>query len=113
MMLKMTPGQPRIPGDRLDFRDEVYQHLFRPGESEPSGQIEFDISVSDTATSKGITGFRRVTVSNWQRIGRLTLTEAVASYNGDHVVQFHHPGWRENPNDPSTAIRANERRVRK
>lgn len=113
MMLKMTPGQPRIQGDRLDFRDEVYAHIFRPGENEPSGAIEFDISVSDTAKTSGITGFRRVKVSNWQRIGRLTLTEAVASYNGDHVVQYHHPGWRENPNDPATAIREHERRVRK
>ena len=113
MMLKMTPGQPHIPGDRLDFRDEIYAHIFKPGESEPTGSIEFDISVSDTARTSGIPGFRRVAVSNWKRIGRVTLTEAVASFNGDHVVQFHHPGWRDNPNDPSTAIRENERRVRK
>lgn len=113
MMLKMTPGQRRIEGDRLDFRDEIYGHIFRPGESEPSGSIEFEISVSDTAKTSGIPGFRRVKVSDWRRIGRVTLTEAVASFNADHVVQFHHPGWREDPNDPSTAIRRHGERVLK
>ena len=113
LMLKMAPGQPRIPGDELDFRDEVYAHIFKPGDSEPSGSIVFDIFVSDTGRRRGVAGLRRVQVTGWQRIGRLTLTEAVASYNGDHVFHIHHPGWREDRNDPSTAVRAGERRVRK
>jgi len=29
------------------------------------------------------------------------------------VIQFHHPGWRDNKDDPSTVIRAHEQRVRK
>jgi len=53
-----------------------------------------------------------VTVTDWQRIGTLRFSEAVCSYNGDHVIHFHHPGWRDNKNDPSTAIRSGERRVR-
>jgi hypothetical protein len=52
-----------------------------------------------------------VTVTDWKRIGRLRFTEAIASYNADHVVQFHHPGWRDNANDAKTAIRAGEKRV--
>jgi hypothetical protein len=112
MLLKMAAGQRRIDGDRLDFRDEIYGHLFRPGETQPSGAMEFDISVSNTGRRSGFPGFQRVTVTDWQRIGRLRFTEAVASYNADHVIQFHHPGWRDDANDPSTAIRAHEQRVR-
>ena len=44
--------------------------------------------------------------TDWQRIGRVRFTEAICSYNADHVIQFRHPGWRENPNSPSTAIRS-------
>lgn len=112
LLLKMKPGQRRIAGFDLDFRDEIYQHLYEDGADEPTGTIEFDIFVSDIGISKGIPGLRRVTVEDWRRIGQLTLTEAVASYNADHVVHFRHPGWRENRNDPATAVRRNEQRVR-
>ncbi|HTN84013.1 MAG TPA: hypothetical protein VL242_10015 [Sorangium sp.] len=112
MLLKMAPRQARIQGEDLDFRDEVYAHLFKPGAPEPTGSIVFDISVSDRGESVGIPGFRRVKVTDWRRIGRITFTEAVASYNADHVVHFHHPGWRDNRNDAKTAIRSGGRRVR-
>jgi hypothetical protein len=113
MLLKPAPGQPRIDGDDLDFRDEIYAHIFKPGDARPSGSIEFDLSVSDTARRFGLAPLRRVKVSAWRRIGRVTFTEAVASYNSDHVIQFHHPGWRDDRDDPSTAIRSGERRVRR
>ncbi|KYF94024.1 hypothetical protein BE17_40560 [Sorangium cellulosum] len=112
MLLKMAPRQARIQGEDLDFRDEVYAHIFKPGAPEPTGSMVFDISVSDTGESVGIPGFRRVKVTNWRRIGRITFTAAVASYNADHVVHFHHPGWRDNRNDAKTAIRSGGRRVR-
>ena len=114
MLLKMPPGQRRIEGNRLDFRDEIYAHIFKhPGDPEPTGTMEFDIFVSDNGRRRGIPGFRRVVVSDWKRIGKLTFKEAIASYNSDHVIQFHHPGWRDNKDDPSTVIRAHEQRVRK
>lgn len=112
LLLKMAPGQRRIEGDALDFRDEIYAHLFKPGDQVPTGTMEFDLFVSDTGRRRGFPGLRRVTVTDWQRIGSVTFTEGVASYNADHVIHFHHPGWRDNKNDPSTAIRAGERRVR-
>lgn len=112
MLLKMADGQRRIEGNGLDFRDEVYAQLFNPGDDRPTGAMSFDICVSDTGRRQGFPGFKRVTVTNWQRIGTMRVTEAVSSYNGDHVIHFHHPGWRDNKNDPSTAIRANEQRVR-
>jgi hypothetical protein len=112
MMLKMATGQRRIEGGDLDFRDEIYAHMYKAGDQEPSGSMDFDIFVSDRGRRSGFPGFRRVTVTDWQRIGTLRFTEAVASYNADHVIHFHHPGWRDNKNDPSTAIRSNEQRVR-
>jgi hypothetical protein len=75
--------------------------------------MEFDISVSSYGRKSGVQGLSRVTVTDWQRIGKLRFTEAVASYNSDHVVQFHHPGWRDDRNDPSTYVRVNEERVRR
>jgi hypothetical protein len=113
MRLKMAPGQRRIDGDGLDFRDEIYAHLFTPGQAGPAGSIAFDISVSDAGQRRGLNTLRRVIVTDWQPIGRLTFTEAVASYNGDHVIHFHHPGWRDDRNDRATAIRKDELRVRR
>jgi hypothetical protein len=112
ILLKMVDGQRRIEGDDLDFRDEIYGHIFKPGDSEPTGSMEFDISVSNTGKRSGFQGLSRVTVKDWQRIGRLRFTETICSYNADHVIQFRHPGWRENRNNPSTAIRSGEQRVR-
>jgi hypothetical protein len=113
MLLKMSSGQPRIDGRHLDFRDEIYNHIFKPGDSAPTGVMEFDISVSSTARLSGVQGLSRVTVSDWKRIGKLQFTEAIASYNADHVIQFHHPGWRDDRNDPSTHVRVNELRCRR
>jgi hypothetical protein len=113
MLFKMTPGQRQIEGRHLDFRDEIYGHLFNPGDVQPTGVIEFDISVSSYGRKTGVQGLSRVAVQDWQRIGRLRFTEAVASYNADHVIQFHHPGWRDDRNDPSTNVRVNEIRVRR
>jgi hypothetical protein len=113
MLLKMTPGQQKIDGRHLDFREEIYSHIFKPGDSRPTGVMEFDISVSNYGRRRGVQGLSSVTVTDWQRIGKLRFTEAVASYNGDHVVQFHHPGWRDDRNDPSTYVRVNEERVRR
>jgi hypothetical protein len=69
--------------------------------------------VSSSGRKTGVQGVSRVAVEDWQRIGRLRFTEAVASYNADHVIQFHHPGWRDDRNDPSTHVRVNETRVRR
>jgi hypothetical protein len=113
MLFKMTPGQRKVEGRHLDFRDEIYAHMFNPGDTQPTGSMEFDIAVSSYGRRTGVQGLSRVAVDDWQRIGRLRFTEAVCSYNGDHVIQFHHPGWRDDRNDPSTYIRVNETRVRR
>ena len=42
----------------------------------------------------------------------MTFDNAVASYNGDFVIHFRHPTWRLDRNDPKTATRVDERKVR-
>src|SRR6266852_813738 len=42
----------------------------------------------------------------------LIFDHAVVSYNGDFVIHFNHPTWRDDRNDPSTARRVNEHKVR-
>jgi hypothetical protein len=34
----------------------------------------------------------------------MTFTAAGASFNGDRVVHFNHPPWRNDRNDPRTAV---------
>ncbi len=106
MLLKMAPGQRHIEGGDIDYRDELAAHL------DDDGTLRFDVSVSDANRTKGRGPLKVVRVRNWRRIGSITFHEGVVSYNGDHVLHFHHPGWREDRNDPATAVRMNERRVR-
>ncbi|HEY1192105.1 MAG TPA: hypothetical protein VGE74_31040, partial [Gemmata sp.] len=105
MRLLVSPQQPRIPGDRIDFRDEVLAQIYDAGNPVPQRQLVFDIEVSDTGYTTGPAIYQRRIISNWKPIGRLTFTEAVASYNGDFVIHFHHPAWRTDRNDPATARR--------
>ncbi|MDX0411597.1 hypothetical protein GOC69_12180 [Sinorhizobium medicae] len=113
MMFKMAPDQPRITGEGLDFREEIYRHIFDSGAASPTGTMEFDIWVAPYGRKSGIRGLTTVKVDDWERIGKLRFKEAVASYNGDHVIHFHHPGWRDDRNDRSTYIRSRETRVRR
>jgi len=112
MRLQVDPGQPRIPGDALDFRDEIMAQIYDRGDPVPKRTLTFDIEVTDEGTTHGPAFFQRRRFANWTRIGRLVFSEAVASYNGDFVIHFNHPTWRDDRNDPSTATRVNERKVR-
>jgi hypothetical protein len=103
----------RFSSDGNETKRGQRRSIRKPGDAEPTGVMEFDISVSSYGRKSGLQGLSRVTVTDWQRIGKLRFTEAVASYNADHVVQFHHPGWRDDRNDPSTYVRVNEERVRR
>jgi len=102
MQLSVAPGQPVIAGDALDFRDEIMAHIYDRGDAQPKRKLIFRIETSDTGTTRG-PGFReRREITNWRPIGTITFDEAVASYNGDHVIHFNHPPWRDDRNDPST-----------
>lgn len=111
MQLTVDPAQPVVPGDDLDFRDEVLAQIYDPGDPQPKRRLTFRIAVSDEGSTKGPPVFQRRTIHNWKEIGTLTFDHAVASYNGDFVVHFNHPVWRTDRNDPATAKRKDGKRV--
>lgn len=106
MRLLVASEQPRIEGDHLDIRDEVLAQIFDKGDPIPKRRLVFHIEVTDEGWTLNILGFVRRRFKNWRRIGKLTFDNAVASYNGDRVIHFNHPGWRNQPNNPATANRA-------
>lgn len=112
MQLLVAPGQPVIPGDDLDVRDEVMAHIFDPGDPSPKRTLTFNIEVTDEGHTSGSPFRVRRTFRNWRRIGTMVFDNAVISYNGDCVLHFTHPTWRSDRNDPSTATRINEVKVR-
>jgi hypothetical protein len=112
MRLLVAPEQPRIPGEALDFRDEIMAQIYDRGDPSPKRVLTFNIEVSDEGTTSGPSFYERRTITNWRRIGQITFDEAVVSYNGDYVSHFSHPTWRDDQNDPATATRVNERKVR-
>jgi hypothetical protein len=111
MRLTVSPDQPRIPGELLDFRDEVMAQIFDKGDPEPRRKLVFNIELTDEGITTGTQIRQRRTFKNWRHVGTLTFDNAVISYNGDCVIHFNHPTWRENKNDPSTATRVNGRKV--
>jgi hypothetical protein len=108
----VAPEQPRIPGDRLDFRDEIMAQIYDRGDPAPKRTLAFDIEVTDEGRTSGPKVRERRTFRNWRRIGRMVFDRAVASHNGDAVIHFSHPTWRDDRNDPRTATRVNGRKVR-
>jgi hypothetical protein len=112
MRLLVAADQPRIPGDELDFRDEIIHQIVDRDSRSPRRTLTFDIEVTDDGRVFGLPGLQRRTFDPWQRIGKMTFVDVVASYNGDFVLHFHHPTWRDDRNDPSTATRSGARRVR-
>jgi hypothetical protein len=111
MRLLVAPEQPRIEGEALDFRDEIMAQIFDRGDPQPKRALTFNIEVTDEGTTRGLPFFQRRTFNHWRRIGRMVFDNAVASYNGDFVIHFSHPTWRNNRNDPSTVARVNGRKV--
>ena len=110
MRLLVAPGQPRIPGDALDFRDEVMAQIYDRGDPAPRRTLTFHIEITDDGSTRGTPAFQRRTFSNWRHVGKLTFDAAVASYNGDFVIHFNHPTWRSDRNDPATATRVDGRK---
>jgi hypothetical protein len=111
MRFLVAPEQPRIEGEGLDYRDEIMAQIFDRGDTKPKRTLTFNIEVTDEGTTRGLPVFQRRSFKNWRRIGRMVFDNAVASYNGDFVIHFHHPTWRDDRNDPSTATRVNGRKV--
>jgi hypothetical protein len=105
LRLLIDPNQRRVEGRDVDFRDEILAQIYDREDSEPKRELVFHVEVSDEGSTFGPPLHQRRAIKNWRRIGRLVFKEAVASYNGDFVVHFHHPPWRTNRNDPSSLAR--------
>lgn len=112
MQLTVDPAQPEIPGADLDFRDEVMAQIYDPGDPAPRRTLSFVVETSDRGTTRGPAFYQRREISDWRRIGRIVFDRAIASHNGDFVVHFHHPPWRDDRNDPASARRTAARRAR-
>jgi hypothetical protein len=98
-----------------DVRNEVLAQIFDKGNPEPKRTLGFDISVSDRGKKSGFVLFpkgQRRTITNWQTIGKVSFSNGVASYNGDFVIHFRHPTWRNDRNNPSTAVRKDGKKIR-
>ncbi len=109
MRLKIAEGHRK--SDHIDFRDEIMAFIYDKGDPVAKRTLTFNIDVTDEGSERGPDFFKTRTFSNWRHVGRLTFAAAVASINGDRVLHFHHPTWRTDPNDPSTATRQNEKKV--
>jgi hypothetical protein len=112
MRLHVSSRQPRIEGADLDFRDEIMAQIFDRGDPLPRRTLNFEIEVTDDGESSGPGVRLRRTFRNWKRIGAMVFDNAVISYNGDRVIHFNHPTWRDDRNDPSTAARIDGKKVR-
>ena len=111
MRLLVAPDQPRITGEGLDFRDEIMAQIFDRGDPAPRRTLTFNVEVTDDGETSGPPVLQRRTFRNWRSIGVLTFDNAVVSYNGDSVIHFNHPTWRDDRNDPRTATRVNGEKV--
>jgi hypothetical protein len=105
MRLLVAPDQPRIQGDALDFRDEIMAQIYDKGDPAPKRTLTFHIEATDEGETHGFPAYELRTFKNWRRIGTMTYDNAVASYNGDFVIHFHHAPWRNDRNDPATVAR--------
>lgn len=112
MRLIVASAQPRIDGDGLDFRDEIMRQIFDRGDRVAKRRITFQIEVTDAGQTHGPPVYQRRDFQGWRRIGALTFDNAAASYNGDFVLHFNHPTWRADRNDPTTATRIGETKIR-
>jgi hypothetical protein len=110
LRLIVAAEQPRIEGDELDFRDEILQHIFNAGDPTPRRRLDFDIEITDEGQTHGTAALQWRTFSDWRRIGKLSFDDAVASYNGDFVLHYHHPTWRDERDDPATGTRIGGRK---
>jgi hypothetical protein len=103
MQLSVVPEQPVISGVALDFRDEIMAQIYDRGDPTPKRLLTFQIETSNKGVSRGGALKQMREITDWRQIGKIIFNAAVASYNGDHVVHFQHPPWRDDRNDPRTA----------
>lgn len=92
MRLSLTSSAVSNPTE--DFRDDVLAQIYDRGNAVPQRRLVFRIEVSDSGKIHGLIN-KRLVGARWNEIGEIDFTEAVASHNGDFVIHFHHPKWRD------------------
>jgi hypothetical protein len=101
MQFRVAPEHPVIPGDDLDFRDEIMAQIYDRGDATPKRKLVFRVETSDCGTTHGSAAFKEWrNIKDWRAVGTVTFDAACASINGDRVLHFHHPRWRKDRNDP-------------
>ena len=108
MRLTVSKETPQVGGDGADFRDEILGIIYDRGNPKPQRKLIFNIEVSDSGKKHGF-GIEWLTDQHWTGIGKIIFEDAVASYNSDFVIHFHHPVWRNERNDPESIARPNLR----
>jgi hypothetical protein len=53
MRLIVDPAQPRIPGEGLDFRDEIMAQIYDRGDPAPRRRLTFLIEVTGEGSTRG------------------------------------------------------------
>jgi len=101
LQFRVAADQPVIPGEELDFRDEIMAQI----DKTPQRSLTFRIETSDSGETHGPNFRLRRTITGWRQIGTLKFDAAAVSYNCDHVFHINHPPWRKDRNDPATAKR--------
>ncbi|MEO5912961.1 MAG: hypothetical protein ABIS50_01925 [Luteolibacter sp.] len=107
MRLKVM-GNHRTHGESLDVRDEILDHIYPKPDSGKTPGLVFSIEVSDhdqEPPSPGVLAAlikRDIPEGSWVTIGRIVFDEAACGLNGDRVIHFHHPRWREDFNNPKS-----------
>ncbi|MBT8142027.1 MAG: hypothetical protein HKN88_09795 [Gammaproteobacteria bacterium] len=104
----LVPSEGHLTIDEEDFRDELLGHIYDKGNPVPQRTLCFDILVSNQGKEVGnaVTG-SKFEVTDWHKIGKITLEDGVASHNADHVLHFTHPPWRNDRNDPDSVAKKN------
>ena len=101
--MQLKVASPKIGGgeETADFRDEVLAQIYDRGSDVPKRRLVFDIQVSDKGEIAGRLD-KKLVGADWRTIGNIAFDEAAASYNGDFVIHFHHPKWRDAVDDSAS-----------
>jgi hypothetical protein len=67
MRVLVSPDQPRIAGDALDFRDEIKGPDVRPGGPGTERRLTFNIELTDDGETTGTQFEERGPFRNWRR----------------------------------------------
>jgi len=122
MQINYSGERPPFANDEKldDFRDWITHHI------QNHQPLIFDIALSSKGKIEKVAKsdddkttflghekkkFKTLAVKGFewsQPIGKIVFNQVIASSGCDHRIHFHHPPWRDDVNDPSTATKRNK-----